>query len=103
MARPGRGMDLVGCGSSYYLAMAAASAFNQSDYRRAQFQLPSCCSTQHWLSPALDSCPDHRFLAIGPNVGSRARRHDCWSKNSMWHHRNHMCGYGQPLEVECKV
>ena len=49
----------IGCGSSYYLALAAAASWSAITgiHGRGQSQLRSCCSFQKWFSPERKTLP----------------------------------------------
>ena len=46
---PERSWIFVGCGTSYYLAQAAAATFNHLDLPAVPSPLPICCCIRHLL------------------------------------------------------
>jgi glucosamine--fructose-6-phosphate aminotransferase (isomerizing) len=102
MARPGTEWILVGCGSSYYLATAAASAFNH-------LGLPARVipASELLLYPALALSGARDYVPI------MISRSGCTSEvvraaRLLEQERNVRtiaitCAEGQPLEVECSL
>jgi len=102
MARPGVEWIFVGCGSSYYLAIAAASAFNQVG-------LPARAipASELLLYPALTLSGGHDYVPIMISRSGRTSE-VVRAARLLEHDRNVRiiaitCADGQPLESECSL
>jgi len=102
LARPGAEWIFVGCGTSYYLAQAAASSFNH-------LKLPARAvpASDLLLYPGLTL---HRGRHYVPIVISRSGRTSEAIRTAQMLEKDHnlrtiavTCADGQPLELECSV
>jgi glucosamine--fructose-6-phosphate aminotransferase (isomerizing) len=102
MARPGVEWIFIGCGTSYYLATAAASAFNHSGLRARAIP-----ASEILLYPALVLSSDRDYI---PVMISRSGRTSEVVRAARFLERERdvraiaiTCGDSQPLEAECSL
>src|SRR5882757_10378284 len=102
MARPGAEWIFVGCGTSYYLAIAAAAAFNQLGFLARPIP-----ASEVLLYPALALPPGRDYLPIMISRSGRTsevvRAARLLEKERKMHTIAITCADDQPLEAECSL
>ena len=102
MARPGAEWIFVGCGTSYYLAIAAASAFNH-----AGLPARAIPASELLLYPALVFSGDRDYVPI--MISRSGRTSEVVRAARLLEQERDLrtiaitCADGQPLEAECSV